>query len=90
MISSYSGHGISDLLQLIRSRYQSPIELPQHSSIPSGLETVKSPKFLLSLLLEDIVSSFFAGKPVIYTEPSFLRMPFKFLQSSSGVMAATE
>lgn len=88
-----SHHGISDFLQLVRSRYQPSsnnvsMEPQQHLS-PSLLQTVKVAEFQLSLLQEDIVSCFLAGKPLICIEPSsVLRMPFKFRQSPSSEMEA--
>ena len=78
-LSSCSVHGISDFLQFIRSRYQ------PSSDAPMELQTVQVP-FQLSLLQEDIVAYFLAGKPLIYIEPSSpLRIPFKFLQPTNSV-----
>ena len=77
LITPCSLHGISDFLQLVRSRYHlpsidSPME-PQDHRIPGLLQ--------LTLLQEDIVSYFLAGKPLICTESSSpLRIPFKFRQ----------
>ena len=69
MVSPRSLHGISDFLQLVRSRYTTS-------------STVKAPELQLSLLQEDIVSCFVAGKPLICIEPSSpLHIPFKFRQS---------
>ena len=75
-LSPCSVHGISDFLQLIRSRYQ------PSSDAPMELQTVKAP-FQLSLLQEDIVAYFLVGKPLIYTEP--LRIPFKFHHPTNSV-----
>ena len=64
--------------------------MKQHISIsPTLLQTVKAPEFQLSLLQEDIVAYFLAGKPLICTEPSSLvRTPFKFRQFPSSITAA--
>ena len=93
--SPYSLHGISDIVQLVRSRYQIPsfdvlIEPQQNVyTSPDLLQTVKAPGFQFNLLQEDIVSCFIAGKPLICIEPSsVLRTPFKFRQPSSTVMEA--
>ena len=52
------------------------------------LQTVQVP-FQLSLLQEDIVAYFLAGKPLIYIEPSSpLRIQFKFLQPTNSVEEA--
>ena len=81
-LSPSSVHGINDFLQLIRSRYQS------YNDAPMKLQTVKSP-FQLSLLQEDIVAYFVAGKPLIYIGPSSpLRIPFKFHQPTNSVKDA--
>ena len=83
-LSPCSVHGISDFLQLIRSRYQ------PSSDAPMELQTVKAP-FQLSLLQEDIVAYFLAGKPLIYTEPSSpLRIPFKFHHPTNSVEEADQ
>ena len=64
------------------------MELQQQIS-PSLLQTVKDPEFQLSLLQEDMVSCFIAGKPLICNEPSsILRMPFKFRQSPGSEIEA--
>ena len=82
-LSSCSVHGINDFLQLIRSRYQ------PSSDAPMELQTVQVPEFQLSLLQEDIVAYFLAGKPLICIEPSSpLRIPFKFLQPTNSVKEA--
>ena len=77
-LSPCSVNSISDFLQLIRSRYQP-------SDSPMELQTVKAP-FQLSLLQEDIVAYFLAGKPLIYIES--LRIPFKFHQPTDSVKEA--
>lgn len=92
MYSPCSHHGISDFLQLVRSRYQPSSEdvaMKLHMSIsPTLLQTVKAPEYQLSLLQEDIVAYFLAGKPLICTEPSSpLRTLFKFRQSPSSITA---
>ena len=82
-MSSCSLHGISDFLQLVRSRSLSSSGAPmpqQHISIFPNL--LQFSEFQLSLLLEDVVTHFIAGKPLILTEP--LRMPFKFSQPPSS------
>ena len=82
VLSPCSVHGISDFLQLIRSRYQ-----PSNHA-PMELQTVKTP-FQLSLLQEDIVVYFLAGKPLIHIESSSpLRIPFKFHQPINSVKEA--
>ena len=90
---SLSFYGISEFLQMIRSRYQpssndASMEPQQHMS-PSLLQTVKAPGFQFNLLQEDIVSCFLAGKPLICIEPSsVLRIPFKFRQPPSSEVEA--
>ena len=79
-LSSCSVHGINDFLQLIRSRYQ------PSSGAPMELQTVQVPEFQLSLLQEDIVASFLAGKSLIYIES--LRISFKFHQPTNSVKGA--
>ena len=92
---SLSFYGISEFLQMIRSRYQpssndASMEPQQHMS-PALLQTVKAPGFQFNLLQEDIVSYFIAGKPLICIEPSsVLRTQFKFCQSPGNVMEAAE
>ena len=62
---------------------------PQQHMSPTLLQTVKAPEFQLSLLQEDIVACFLAGKPLICIEPSsVLRMPFKFRQPPSSEVEA--
>ena len=94
-LSPCSLHNINDFLQLVRSRYQpssdnAPTTPQRHMSISPGLlETTKAPEFQFSLLQEDIVACFLAGKPLIRIEPSsVLRTLFKFRQSPSSVTAA--
>ena len=80
VLSLCSVCGINDFLQLIRSRYQPTSD--------ASME-VQVPEFSLSLLQEDIVAYFLAGKPLIYIEPSSpLRIPFKFHQSTNSVEEA--
>jgi len=78
-------------MQLVRSRYQLPSiddSMKQHMS-PGLLQTVKAPEFSFSLLQEDIVAYFLAGKPLICIEPSsLLRTPFKFHQPPRSVTEA--
>jgi len=63
------------------------MELQQQTSTSSSL--LQTSEFQLSMLQEDIVAYFFAGKPLICTQPSsLLRMPFKFHQPpNSGTEA---
>lgn len=90
--SPYSLHGIGDILQLVRSRYQLPsfdVPIENVYTSPDLLQAVKAPGFQFNLLQEDIVSCFIAGKPLICIEPSsVLRTPFKFRQPSSSVAEA--
>ena len=79
VLFSCSVHGISDFLQLIRSRYQPSSDAPMELQVP---------EFQLSLLQEDIVAYFLAGKPLICIEP--LRIPFKFHQPTTGVKEANQ
>ena len=80
---------------MVRSRYQpssdnAPTTPQRHMSISPGLlEMTKAPEFQFSLLQEDIVACFLAGKPLIRIEPSsVLRTLFKFHQSPGSVTAA--
>ena len=82
VLSPCSVHGISDFLQLIRSRYQ-----PSNDA-SMELQTVKT-RFQLSLLQEDIVAYFLAGEPLILIESSSpLHIPFKFHQLTNSVKEA--
>lgn len=85
---SYSLHGISSFLQIIRSRYEPP-KFKSTDSITQGpnmsftpLQTKNEPEFKLKHLEEDLVRLFSAGKPLIET-PSSIRCLFKFKQSSN-------
>lgn len=74
----YSQHGMSTLLQVIRGRCQPRVissEIGDAAQGPSG----PSMPFLLKQLQEDIIRTFFAGKPLIDT-PTSLKMPFRFRQ----------
>lgn len=68
-MSSCSLHGVSDFLQLVRSRYKL-------SFASDTLMEPHAPSFYFNLLQEDFVTCFFAGKPLICTD--LLRTPFKF------------
>ncbi|CAI8040342.1 hypothetical protein GBAR_LOCUS22485 [Geodia barretti] len=84
---SENPHGITELLQLIRSRQRSVFH-PQPSST-SVLQDVTMPNsfsstvplFHLAMLQEDIITRFIAGKPFI-RDLSTLRTPFQFKMSA--------
>ena len=85
-------HGISSLLQVIRSRYQPPsfkfsASITQRPDAPLfQIQTRDSPKFQLRYLEEDLIRLFSAGKPHIES-PFSIRVLFKFKQSHSAVPA---
>ena len=84
-LSPCSVHGINDFLQLVRSRYQPYFA----NDVPLELETAQPPEFEFSLLQEDIVAYFLAGKPLICIEPpTLLRIPFQFRQSTTSAVEA--
>ena len=69
-----SQHGISDYLQIVRSRYQPP---------PT------SPKFDLPALQQDILEAYVAGKPTMMN-PSSIRTIFKFKEKCPTTRRPTE
>ena len=92
-------HGVNEFLQLIRSRYRPPLEDssttgsqqdPRQITLSiseNALHQLKKlPAFQLAQLEEDIIASYFAGKPLIH-KPSLLRTIFKFRQSQKAADA---
>ena len=81
-------HGVSNFLQIIRSRYEPP-KFKSSDKITQGpsmsfapIQTKDEPEFQLKHLEEDLVRLFNAGKPLIES-PSSIRTLFKFKQSIS-------
>ena len=71
-------HGISDYLQLVRSRYQPP-------SLMEG----KGPSFDLPALQKDILVAHLAGRSIIMN-PSTIRTVFKFKEKRRPLHNPTE
>ena len=83
----YSHHGLSDFLQLVRSRQvvESPLNTSiKHMSLSGeGIFPRTSLSFSLKYLQEDIVSIYLSGRPII-KDVSSVRSVFKFRQEETN------
>ena len=88
-------HGVSNFLQLVRSRYQPTIPEERPALLPPSSSLAwasircrqKVPVFQLGQLEEDMVTSFITGKPLIKS-PLLLRIIFKFKKDKQQDLGA--